>query len=67
MFDGDGAETMEMQARKIAENAMNYNGSSPCPTCGVIMDPAQALYAKGMCPYRYAQKMAKRVANKMVR
>ena len=28
MFDGDGAETMELQAKQIAENATKYNGSA---------------------------------------
>jgi hypothetical protein len=33
MFDGDGAETLELQAFKIAENATLYKGSNPCPQC----------------------------------
>ena len=66
MFDGDGAETLEIQARKIAENATLYKGSAPCPTCGVIMNPVEALYSKGMCAACYAQKMSDRVKRKMV-
>lgn len=65
MFDGDGAETMEIQARKIAENQINYKGSAPCPTCGVILNPVEALYSKGMCVTCYSQKMADRVKRKM--
>jgi rubrerythrin len=66
MFDGDGMEIMEMQARKIAENATEYKGSSPCPACGVILNPVEAMYSKGMCPLCYAQKMSDRVKRKMV-
>ena len=66
MNDGDGAEMMELQARQIAENVMNYKGSAPCPLCGVILNPVEALYSKGMCPACYAQKMSDRVKRKMV-
>jgi len=66
MFDGDGSEMMELQARKIAENAMLYKGSSPCPACGVVMNPVEALYSKGMCVSCYSQKMTDRVKRKMV-
>jgi hypothetical protein len=66
MDDGDGMFTMELQARQIAENAARYNGSHPCPDCGVIMDPAQALYSKGMCVKCYANKMSKRIKGRMV-
>jgi hypothetical protein len=66
MFDGDGAETMELQARQIAENATKYKGSYPCPTCGVVLNPVEALYSKGMCQDCYAQKMADRIKRKMV-
>jgi len=66
MFDGDGAEMLELQARKIAENATMYKGSHPCATCGVIMNPVAALHSKGMCPSCYAQKMSDRVKRKMV-
>jgi hypothetical protein len=66
MFDGDGAEMMELQAGKIAENATQYKGSHPCPTCGVILNPVEALYSKGMCQKCYSQKMSDRVKRKMV-
>lgn len=66
MFDGDGAETMELQAKQIAENAIRYGGSLPCPSCGVIMNPVEALYSKGNCVKCYSQLQAKRAKNKMV-
>jgi len=66
MLDGDGGEMMEFQARKIAENSIQYKGSAPCPTCGIILNPVEALHSKGMCVTCYAQKMADRVKRKMV-
>ena len=66
MFDGDGSETMELQARQIAENATRYKGSSPCPACGIVMNQVEALYSKGMCVKCYSQKMSDRVKRKMV-
>lgn len=66
MDDGDGSFMMEIQARQIAENATRYKGSAPCPACGVVMNPVEALYSKGMCPACYAQKMSNRVKRKMV-
>ena len=49
MDDGDGAFTLELQAQKIAQNATLYRGSAPCPQCGVIMDPVQFMYSRGLC------------------
>lgn len=60
MFDGDGAETLELQAYTVAKNAtLKYtdgqgnvlrSGSSPCPGCHIIMDPVQALNSyRGLC------------------
>ena len=66
MDDGDGSFMMEIQAREIAENATRYKGSHPCSTCGIIMNPVQALYSKGMCASCYAQKMSDRIKRKMV-
>jgi hypothetical protein len=65
MDDGDGALTMELQARKIAENATIYKGSAPCPTCGVIIDPVQFLYNKGHCTSCVSQRAERRVKGKM--
>jgi hypothetical protein len=51
MFEGDGSETLELQAFKIAQNATLYKGSSPCPQCGIIMNPTEFLYSYlGLCP-----------------
>ena len=66
MMDDGGGFTLEIQARKIAENATMYKGSAPCPTCGVIMNPVEALYSKGLCAPCYAQKTSDRVKRKMV-
>ena len=66
-YDGDGSETMEWQAKTIAENATLYNGSSPCPTCGVIMNPIEFMQNKGHCLNCVTQIKARRVQNKMVR
>lgn len=66
MFDGDGGEMMELQAKKIAENATKYNGSAPCPTCGVIMNPVEFLN-QGHCLDCLTQNKATLIKNKMVR
>lgn len=65
MFDGDGSETIELQAFKIAQNATMYKGSAPCPTCGVIMNPVEYMMSKGQCPPCYQEKLSKRVKGKM--
>jgi hypothetical protein len=62
---GDGAETMEYQAKQIAENVMNYNGSAPCPTCGVIINPVEFLANRGHCTSCLTQSNLKRVKGKM--
>ena len=67
MFDGDGGEVLEFQARKIAENATRYNGSAPCPTCGVIMNPVEFMANKGHCLPCFTQGRAKLAQDKMVR
>lgn len=65
MFDGDGAEEIELQAYKIAENATLYRGSHACPTCGVIMDPVQFLYNKGLCAECYNDRLNRRIKGRM--
>lgn len=65
MFDGDGGETLELQAFKIAENATLYKGSHPCPSCGVIMNPTEFMYSKGVCAPCYQTRMGIRVKGKM--
>ena len=66
MDDGDGAFTLELQAKQIAENAIRYNGSSLCPNCGLVMNPVEALYSKGMCVGCYTQVRNTRAKNGMV-
>jgi hypothetical protein len=65
MFDGDGGETLELQAYQIAQNATMYKGSSPCPTCGVIVNPVEFMYNKGLCPPCYQTRLSNRVKGKM--
>lgn len=66
MDDGDGAFTLELQAHKIAENATLYKGSAPCPQCGVIINPVEFMYNKGLCSPCTNDRRAKRVQGKMV-
>ena len=65
MFDGDGSETLELQAYKIAQNATIYRGSAPCPLCGVVVNPTEFMYNKGLCTPCHHDKLAKRVKGKM--
>jgi len=62
---GDGAEPLEWQAKQIAENAMKYKGSHPCPTCGIIMNPVEALYNSGHCLSCISQMKVARAKGKM--
>jgi hypothetical protein len=67
MFDGDGAETLELQAFKIAQNAVLYKGSAPCPQCGVIMNPTEFMYSQlGLCSPCGEKRKQRRVKGKMV-
>ena len=66
MDDGDGMMIMELQARQIAENATKYNGSSPCPTCGVMMNPVEFMANKGHCLSCVTQRRAVTAKNRMV-
>lgn len=65
MFDGDGMETMELQARQIMENQTRYNGSAPCPTCGVLMNPVEFMSNKGHCLSCVTQRRVAQVQGKM--
>lgn len=65
MFDGDGSETLELQAYQIAKNATMYKGSAPCPLCGVIVNPVEFMYNKGLCQPCYDARMQRRVKGKM--
>jgi hypothetical protein len=68
MDDGDGMISIELQAKKIAENATRYKGSHPCPTCGIIMNPVEFLSSnKGRCLNCVTQERMKRAKNKMVK
>lgn len=64
MFDGDGGETLELQAYKISQNALNYRGSAPCPQCGIVMNPVQYMYSV-ICPPCKEKRAAQRVARRM--
>lgn len=65
MDDGDGMMMMELQAKKIAENATQYKGSAPCPTCGIVMNPVELLSNKGRCLACVTQERATRAKNRM--
>lgn len=68
MDDGDGMISMELQAKKIAENATRYKGSHPCPTCGIIMNPVEFLSSsKGRCLNCVTQERMKRAKNRMAK
>ena len=66
MDDGDGAYTLELQAFKIAQNAATYRGSAPCPLCGVVVNPVEFMYNKGLCTPCKGDKLAKRAKGRMV-
>lgn len=63
--DGDGSETMELQAYRIMQNATLYRGSHACPQCGIVMDPVQAMYNAGICTSCKNDRNARRVKGKM--
>jgi hypothetical protein len=66
MDDGDGAFTLELQAFKIAQNATEYRGSAPCPTCGVMMNPTEYMYSVlGVCPPCGEGRKQARIKRKM--
>ena len=65
MFDGDGAETLELQAYKVAQNATMYKGSHPCPQCGLVMNPVEFMY-QAICNSCKNDRNAQRVKGKMV-
>ena len=62
MDDGDGGFTMELQAKKIADNL----GKDPlCPQCGVVINPIVYMYNKGLCIPCYNAKLGKQVKRGM--
>lgn len=64
-FDNDGAETMELQAFKVIQNQLKYNGSVPCPQCGIVMSPVEYMYSDGLCTSCKNERSARRVKGKM--
>ena len=67
MDDGDGALTLELQAFQVAKNALNYRGSHPCPTCGIIMNPVEYMYTiLGICPDCSEKRRQDHINRKMV-
>ena len=68
MDDGDGMMIMELQAKKIAENATKYKGSHPCPTYRIIMNPVEFMHSNnGRCLNCVTQERYNRAKNKMVK
>jgi hypothetical protein len=65
MDDGDGAYTLELQAYQIMKNAQMYKGSSPCPACGIIMNPVEFLYGKGICQPCFDKRSAQRIKGRL--
>lgn len=65
MDDGGGGFTLELQAAQIAKNATLYKGSAPCPQCGVLMNPVEFMYSKGLCAPCTNHRAANRVKGKM--
>ena len=63
--DGDGGETLELQAGLVAKNITMYKGSHPCPQCGIIMNPVEYMYKQGLCQGCTEDKRAKRVKGKL--
>lgn len=64
-FDDDGAETMELQAYQIMKNIQTYNGSAPCPQCGIVISPVEYMYNDGLCTGCKNDRTARRVKRKM--
>ena len=46
-------------------NRTSYNGDKGCTSCGVILNPVQALNSD-ICPMCSRRKAVKQVANRMV-
>lgn len=64
--DGDGNETMDMQAWTVVQNQMKYNGSSPCPQCGLVINPVEYLHGDGVCMSCKNENTSRRIQGKMV-
>jgi len=59
--DGDGMLTLELQAQELTK----YNGSSNCPTCGMIINPVEFLANQGHCTGCTTAKRQKRAKELM--
>jgi ribosomal protein S14 len=66
MFGEDGAETLELQAQKIARNTTLYRGSSPCPQCGIIMNPVEYMQSLGLCQSCDNDRRGRRMKTRLV-
>ena len=68
MYD-DGSFPLEIQAAKVADmvasGATRYHGDSNCGVCGLVLNPVQALYSKGLCPQCSSHKAASRVKGRL--
>lgn len=60
-----GSYTLALQAGKIVEHQLQYNGSAPCPGCGIIINPLEFMTNQGLCNDCTNERNARRVAGKM--
>jgi predicted RNA-binding Zn-ribbon protein involved in translation (DUF1610 family) len=58
-----GAEDVSLETEKEL-GATVYNGSKPCKSCGLLLNPIQSLQAE-LCPSCTRRKMSNRVKNRM--
>ena len=66
MFDGDGGETLELQAFRVAQNIAMGNRNMLCTQCGIIMNPVEYMYSiQGLCPPCGNSRREKRIKGKM--
>jgi hypothetical protein len=63
MDDGDGAFTLELQAKKISDS---MRGSAPCPQCAVIMNPVEFMYSLGLCQSCDNDRRNSRIKNRLI-
>lgn len=67
MDDGDGAFTVELQAKKIADILASGNPAHKCPQCEIIMNPVEFMYSQyGLCASCAEDRRRNRVKGKMV-
>lgn len=63
-FDS-GAYPLSLQAAQVAKAQTIYRGSSPCPACGIIVNPVEFMYNKGLCNPCRDDGAARRVKGRM--